>query len=129
MDRHPPGIAGDHGANLEQLQADGAGLGPRHLGACQRQTADRLDQVIGQGGQDQAELIGPPFVARGAVGEEIKLLLLDTVLHLATLAIQAVIELLPAAAEVGHHIARVGAALLALGATVFQAGTWRSCWS
>jgi len=71
MDRHRPGIAGDHGANLEQLQADGAGLGPRHLGACQRQTADRLDQVIGQGGQDQAELIGPPFVARGAVGEEI----------------------------------------------------------
>ena len=26
MDRHPPGVAGDHGADLQQFQADGAGL-------------------------------------------------------------------------------------------------------
>ena len=89
-------LAGDHGADLQQFQADGAGLGPGHLGACQGQPPDRLHQAISQGGQDQAELIGPPFVTRGAVGEQIKLLLLDAVLHLAALAVQAIVEFWPA---------------------------------
>ena len=70
VDFHPPGVANDHRADLQKLQADGAGLGPGHLGAGEGEAADRLDQAIGEAGQDQAELVRPPLVTGGAVGEE-----------------------------------------------------------
>ena len=42
-----------------------------------------VEQGVGEAGEQQAELVGPPSVARGAVGEELELLFLDPVLHLA----------------------------------------------
>jgi len=48
-------------------------------------------------------------VAGGAVDEHVELAFLDPVLHLAALAVEPVVEPLPVAFEIGHHLARVGA--------------------
>jgi hypothetical protein len=56
------------------------------------------------------------------VGEQIKLLLLDAVLHLAALAEEPVIEPLAIAREIDHHIARVGATLVAFRGSMFLPG-------
>ena len=48
MDADPATVAKDDGADLQKLQADGAGLGASHLGALQGQPPDRLDQRIGE---------------------------------------------------------------------------------
>ncbi len=100
MDRHAPRVADDHRADPEQLEADGAGLRAGHVGTGERDASDRLDQDIGQRRQDQAELVGPPFVARGAIGEQVELLFFDAVLHLAALAVEFLVELLSIALEI-----------------------------
>src|SRR5690554_3713497 len=65
--------------------------------------------------QQQSVLVGAPFVAAGAVGEQ-ELLLLDTVLHLASGTVAVVIEPLgAAAAQAGDHIAGVEATPTGLG--------------
>ncbi len=115
MEFYPPGVAEDHRADLQELQADRAGLGPGHLGPLEGQTADRFEQAIGEAGQDQAELVRLPLVTGGAVGEEVELLFLDPVFHLAALAVETVVERLRLALQVGDHITRIGATLLALG--------------
>ena len=53
----------DHGADLQELQADGAGLGTCHLRSRQPATPDGLDQRISHAGEQQPELVGPPPVA------------------------------------------------------------------
>ncbi len=73
MQADAPCVSDDDGADPEQLEADGAGLGAGDVGAGERETADRLDQAVGERGNDQAELVGPPVVAGGAVGEEVEL--------------------------------------------------------
>jgi len=48
-------------------------------------------------------------VARGPVGEELKLLFLGAVLHLATGTVEFLVERLVVAFQVGYHEARIGA--------------------
>ncbi len=48
MERDAPCVADDHGADLEQLQADGPGLRAGHVGTLEREAADRLDQAVGE---------------------------------------------------------------------------------
>ena len=43
MERDAPCVADDDGADLQELEADGAALGAGHVGALERQPADRLD--------------------------------------------------------------------------------------
>jgi hypothetical protein len=60
-----PGIAPDHGPDLQELETNCADLGPRQLGAGQPQLPDDGNgaQGIGEPGQQQAKLIQPPVVA------------------------------------------------------------------
>ena len=78
-----------------------------HVGALEREAADRLDQAVGERRQDQPELVGPPVLAGGAVGEQVQLLFFDAVLHLAALAVERVVEL-PARAPRGWSPHSVG---------------------
>ena len=71
MQADAPCVADDDGADLQKLQADRAGLGAGRVGALEREAADRLDQAVGQRRQDQPELVGPPIVTGGAVGEQV----------------------------------------------------------
>ena len=109
MEADAPCVAGDHGADLQELEADGGALGAGVLAALEPQAPDCVHQSVGEAGEQQAELVGPPAVAGGAVGEELELLLLDAVLHLAAGAVEMVVEITALAREVGHHEARVGA--------------------
>lgn len=91
-------------SSFKRMGALGAGV----FGSLQAEAADCGQQDIGQAGEQQAEPVGPPAVARGAVGEQLELLLLDAVLHLAAGAVEAVVEGLAVALQIGHHEARIG---------------------
>ncbi len=107
MEAHAPRVAHDDGADLQELETDGAGLGAGHLGAGQPETPDGLDQRIGEAGEQQAAAVEPPLVARGAVGEQVQLLLLDAVLHVAARAIELLVEILRIAFQVGDDVAEL----------------------
>ena len=72
-------IASDHRSDLQQFQTDGRTLGMRQFRALQSESAHVLQQDVGQAAQQKPELIRPPLVAAGAVGEQIQLLLLESV--------------------------------------------------
>ena len=73
----------DEGANPEELEANGAAGGLGEARCFQRDAAQGTDQHIGHGGKPQPQLIGAHRVGAGAVCEEVELLLLDPVLHIA----------------------------------------------
>jgi len=73
----------------------------------QANTPDRLHQHIGQAGEQQSELVGPPVMGAGAIGKQPQLLLLDAVIHLASGAVESFVELLSIALEVGEDEAGV----------------------
>jgi hypothetical protein len=104
-----PGVAQNHRADLEQLEPDGLHLGPRQFGAGESESADGFHQPIGAGGKQKPELVGPPVVATGAVGEQPELLFLDPVFHFAARAVDLVVEGLCVAGKVGDDEARVAA--------------------
>ena len=77
-----------------------------------------VDQHIGEGREPQPELIGGHGGRRRAVGEEIELLLLDTVFHVAPRTVDPLVQ--PAAADLirvqgGNDEARIGSFRQVLG--------------
>ena len=70
---HTPGVAQHHGADLEEFQPDRANIGAGQFTVGQGNSEDRIQQHIGQRGEQHPVLIGPPFVATGAVGEQVQL--------------------------------------------------------
>ena len=74
-----------------------------------RGLAELMQQPIGAAVQEQAELVGFPAMARGAVGLGVELVLLDHVFHPTAGAIDASIEQLGAAGQVGDDETDVGA--------------------
>ncbi len=78
---HGPHADPDPHADLEQLEADRVALRPRQLGALQAPAPQQLQQRVGEGGEVQAQLVGPQRLRRGAVREQRQLLFLDAVLH------------------------------------------------
>lgn len=83
-------------------------------GFSQADAPQRTDQHIGHGGEPKTKLIGPHGGGRGAVGIEIELAFLDAVLHVATGAIDLLVELTragPGTLERGHNKAWIGLAL------------------
>ena len=80
------------GADLEQLETDGRGNGVGQGGIFQGDAADAVDEDIGEGGEDQAHLVGLVGVRAHAVGEQIELAVLDTVFHVAARAIDVLVE-------------------------------------
>ena len=113
MEADLPGVAQDDGADL--LEADGAGLGACQVAAGEAEAADRREERVGEAGEQQPQLVGPPFVTGGAIGEEFELLL-DAVLHLAPGAVEILIEGTWLAAEIGDDVARVAAVVVVLDA-------------
>ena len=109
------GIAHDDGADLEQTTTQNPDLSTREFGAGQTDAAQSLQQYVGEGSEQQTELIGPPQVATGAIGEQTQLAFLDPVLHLATGAVHLFVQGLRLVAQIGHHEARVGALRVVLG--------------
>ena len=70
---HAPGVVQHHGADLEEFPQDRANIGAGQFAVGQGNSADRIQQHIGQSGEQHPVLIGPPFVATGTVGEQVQL--------------------------------------------------------
>ena len=68
-----------------------------------------FEQQLGAGMQEEAELVGFPAVAGGAVRPGVELVLLDHVFHLAAGAVDTSVKDLGRAAQVGDDEADVGA--------------------
>lgn len=75
-------VAHDDGADLEQTAAQNPDLSAGEFGAGQTDGAQSLQQDVGEAREQQAELIGPPQMATGAIGEQAELTFLDPILHL-----------------------------------------------
>ena len=65
------GVAHDDGADLEQTTAQDPDLSAGEFGTGQTDGAQSLHQHVGERGEQQAELIGPPQMATGAIGEQV----------------------------------------------------------
>ena len=57
--------------------------------------------------QDQAELVGARIAARSAIGSELGLVQLDEVLHLATGAVDSLVEIFSATVERGDDVSDI----------------------
>lgn len=88
-------------------QPDGATLGMGQFRSPQAQPSQRFGQHVCRRRQQQPQLIGLEATATGAVGEQVQLLLFDAVFHLATLAVEPVIELLRIVGQAGDHETRI----------------------
>lgn len=87
-DADTPSAEPDLGADLEELESDRAACGETGSGKCD--TPQGGEQDIGHGGEPEAKLVGAH--GGGAVSEEVELALLDTVLHLASGAVEPFVE-------------------------------------
>ncbi len=101
----------DQGADFQQLQPDGGAGGMRELGVGKADAAQRAEQHVGHRGEPQAQLVGAHGIGGGAVGEQIELAFLDAVFHLATSAVDRLVEIFSAPVffpQRGDDEARVG---------------------
>src|SRR6476659_7061018 len=64
----------DLGADLQELQADGAAGGGGELGVAQADAPQRFHQHVGEGGEPEPELVRPHRRSRRAIGEQVQLL-------------------------------------------------------
>ena len=91
-------------------RAGGSGRGsPSRVGVAEREAAQSLKLGVGQARQQDAELVGGHAHSRGACREDVQLLILDAVFHVAAGAVDAVAQIALAVRQIGHHEARVGA--------------------
>ena len=105
-----PGVhLGDPGGDLDQREPDRVELGVAPERGLGRQAAQRVQQPVGGGVDQQAELVGRGAGAGGPVGGEVQLVRLDQVLGLAALAVDALVEPARRAGEVGDDEAAVAA--------------------
>src|SRR2546423_11991311 len=79
-------------ADLEQFQPDAAATGPGELGEGQADAAQRAEQHVSKRGEPQAQLIGAHGRRRGAVSKQVQLAFLDPIFHLATSAVNPLIQ-------------------------------------
>ena len=107
MNFDPAGVADDDRSDFEQPGSNGAALLAHPIGAFQAKAAQAIHEHVGEGAHDQAVLVGPPPMAGGAIREEIKLLFFDPIFHIATRAVDVVIECPGVSAEVGDEVAGV----------------------
>ena len=66
-----PGVFEDNTANFKEFESDGLTLCLRQPGSIQRQPSDGFQVNIGQTGQEQAELVGPPLGTACSPGKEV----------------------------------------------------------
>ena len=82
----------DAGADFEQVQADDIELGVGELSGFKGVFPEGLEQNVGGGVQEEAELIGGKLVAGGAVGLEVDFVVFDVVFHLAAAAVEVFVD-------------------------------------
>ena len=70
-------LGADLGAELEELEPDGAAAGAGQLRVAEPDPAQRVEQHIGKGREPQPQLVGAHGGGRRAIGEQVELLLLD----------------------------------------------------
>ena len=103
--------------DFEELEPYRGRLRVVELSILERDTPELDDEQIGDRREPEPELVCPELVcpervARGSVREEIQLLLLDPVLHVAAGAVQVLVQLARGpgrGVQFGHDEARVGA--------------------
>jgi hypothetical protein len=116
----------DAGAYLEQQGADGAAGGVGKSCVFEPGLTQGVHQDVGQRREPQPQLVGAKEVAGGPVGEEVELVLFDTVFHVASGAIAAFVELLGldfVAGQVGDDETGIGALVQVFGFGDDTAGT------
>ena len=82
----------DSGAELQKFQAYGIGDGLGQRRHFQGDAADSVDEDIGEGGEEQAELVGFVGLRAHAIGKQTELAVLDAVFHVAAWAIGVFVE-------------------------------------
>jgi hypothetical protein len=87
----------------------------------QGKPSNYFDNDVGQRGQQQPELIEPPFVAGYSICEQIGLLLLDTIFHLTSGVLETIVKVLWFAIEIGDNVTGIGAFI-----RVFSLGNYAS---
>ena len=115
MELYPPGVAPDHGADLEQALSQPSRTRSSVAGVGERQAAQSGEQRVGETGDKQPELVRPPGLGTGAVGVEVELLVLDAVLHVTAGAVNLVVQGLGVAGEAGDDKAPVAPDAVVLG--------------
>ena len=80
------------GADLEELEPNGATGGAGQLGVPEPDPAQPIEQDVGEGREPQAQLVGAHRRCGRAIGEQVELLLFDPVLDLAADAIDVLVE-------------------------------------
>ena len=80
------------GADLQELEPDGAAGRGRELGVAQAGAAQRVEQDIGERREPQPELIGAHGRGGRPIGKEIERLLLDPVFHVAPSAVDVLLK-------------------------------------
>ena len=81
-------VLADPAADLDEAQAEGVELHARGSGL-QQEPAQGVEQPVGGGMQQQAELVGPEAMAAEAIGEAGVLEVLDPQLRLAATTYQS----------------------------------------
>lgn len=102
------GVAQHRSADLQQLGSDRGRAGMLQLGVLQGQAPEIDHQRVGQGSQQQAQLVGREQPAARPAAEQIKLRFLDAVFGLAARAIQLLVQRRSVALQTGDHEARIG---------------------
>lgn len=92
----------DPGADLEELQPDGADVRVFQFRADEADATDVRDQDLRASCQQHAELVGDEAMATGAVGEQAELLFLEAILHITALAVNVLVKNACVARQVGH---------------------------
>ena len=105
--RDGPGIAGHHRADAKEAKAQRVALGARKFRPLKSGAAHRLEQGVGKRREQHPVLIRPPLRARGPVGEQAKLLLLQPILHVPTLTVQLLVQPPCFAVQIGHDETRI----------------------
>ena len=88
-DLDPGDHLGDPGGDLDQGETEGVELGVAPERGLGRQAAQGVQEPVGGGVDQQAELVGGGLGAGGAVGGEVQLVRLDQVFGLAAGAVDA----------------------------------------
>ena len=82
-DSDPPNTHADPCTDLQQSGSDGSNRRLLEVGALESHPTELSKQHISEGREPQAELVGPYQLCTGSICEEVELLPLDAVLHLA----------------------------------------------
>lgn len=111
------GVSDDNGPDLEELCPDRPALFAGPVASLETKATQSVHQDVGQGAHDEAMLVRPPAMARGAVCKEIELLFFDAVFHITARTVDPVIKGVGVSSKIGDEVTRVASFGSVLGFT------------